>query len=143
MDISTRSGALQRYHEAIGDLRNNPGVYNQAQWCHKHSIGHGAPKAMIHLGHAKRVRGKLHLTRERITDQMVLSILSKKREFDYMLHKQHAPQTKLNNALFVQEAQPTIKPKVQKEVHQPAPPKQSAKARPSVGIIRSFLRWLY
>ena len=141
MKSRPKSGAVQRYHDALVDLRNNPGTYAQQQWCKKHGIGHSAPRAMIRLGYASRVNGKLHLLRERITDQMVIEIIAKKREFDNLRHEKHASQTLPSIDMFVQEVKVT--PKAQQPVHEPAPAKHSQNERPSVGIIRRFIRWLW
>jgi hypothetical protein len=141
MKSRPKSGAVQRYHDALVDLRNKPGVYAQQEWCEKHRIGHSAPRAMIRLGYANRVNGKLHLLRERITDQMVMEIIAKKREFDNLRHEKHGPQTAPIIDLFVQEAK--AKPKVQEQAQQPEPPKRSSNKEASVGIIRRFLRWLW
>jgi|JI10StandDraft_1071094.scaffolds.fasta_scaffold249259_5 hypothetical protein len=84
-----RSGTYNRYHEALCDLRNNPGVYAQQEWCNRHGIGHSVPRALIQLGLASRVNNRLHLLRERITDGMIQDIIRQKRTFDNLRHAKH------------------------------------------------------
>jgi len=90
---------------------------------------------MIRLGYAKRVSGKLHLLRERITDAMIAEIISKKREFDNLRHDKHVDTAK-QPALFPMKA-----PRPETNAGNPIAPAVVAPAK--VGIVRRFIQWLW
>lgn len=120
-----RTGTYNRYHEALCDLRNNPGAYAQQEWCNRHGIGHSVPRALIQLGLASRENNRLYLLRERITDVMIQDIIRKKRDFDNLRHSKHGvvrivPTTLFSDPEKVQDA-PTSTEKAP-NVNTPTPP---------------------
>lgn len=135
MPSRIRTGTQKRYYDALCDLRDNPGVYNSHEWCTKHGIGHSAPRAMKRIGHVQSINSKLHLMRERITDNMINEILIKKREFDNLRHDKHKKEEKPHVTPLNQEAHAS---QIHVEIKE-----QQTSAPNKVGIIRRFINWIY
>jgi hypothetical protein len=128
-----KSGAVQRYHDALIDLRANPGKYRQQEWCRKNNVGHSLPRAMVRLGYASVINGRLHLLRERITDAMIAELVAKKRSFDNLRHPKHEATKPMPLPLFEESKSANDSPVIE-------PPVQPL---PQVGLIRRFIRWIW
>jgi hypothetical protein len=132
-----RQGVIDKYRTAIEDLRKNPGKYRSQEWCTTHKIGHSAARAMVQLGYARRINNRLHLQRERITDQMLISLVEKKREFDNLYKYTHTHTTLFRMPEMTQPERNAIEELADVELT------FSAEQHERVGLVRRFIRWIW